>query len=64
MSSLSFDEILLKKLTETPGTMSLVKRLANNLAINDSDVWNKYPGLPFALNIEANLNGETNVSVF
>ncbi|CAG2103209.1 unnamed protein product [Medioppia subpectinata] len=59
-SSISFDEILMKKFVEnTPQTQSLLSRWANGLSLNDSDVWHNYPGLPFALNIEANTIGDT-----
>ena len=65
-SSISFDEILMKKFVEnTPQIApSVLSRWANELSLNESDVWHNYPGLPFALNIEANLIGETHVIIF
>ena len=66
MSSLSFDQILLNKLAQSPlepGPGSVLSRVADHLTLNDSDIWYKYPGLPFALNIEANLNGERHVII-
>lgn len=66
MSSLSFDDILIKKLSDSPlmaGPESTLSRVVDHFRLNDSHIWYKYPGLPFALNIEANLNGERHVII-
>jgi hypothetical protein len=58
---LGFDEVILKQLDKRSNADSLINRIVNDLSLNDSNEWNRFPGLPFALNFEANIDGEKQV---